>query len=132
MRDSAGSSPRNLLTLILLEQIDDALPLLPDDLVERTQEMVRGLREFMREFKRKFDICMAAVKSECPGDDDRLRRKVFALAAQKEGLWMAPAMAIYQGQVPGLHEWIMSKRNDQGGWPNSVLDQLLKAIRMKV
>ena len=49
IKDSALKSPRSLVELCLLGKLDDALPLLPDHIVERANKLQEALRGFIRD-----------------------------------------------------------------------------------
>ena len=44
---------------------------------------------------------------------------------------MAPMMDVYQGKADDLVSWIKSRRQVDGGWPNSFLDQVLRQLESK-
>lgn len=62
---------------------------------------------------------------------DKEHRKAFAVAIQARKAWMAPMMDQYQGRADGLVNWILNKRQVDGGWSNSFLDTVLSQIECK-
>lgn len=126
-----GASPRNLMELILLEQIDDLLPVLTDKQKEMTEEMREKLRVLMHDFDRLYHEKMAELKAEAPMSDHN-RRKWFARAVGSSGMWMAPAMAMYEGKATTLHEWILrhKERTNDGRFPSGFLDTLCKQVQL--
>lgn len=128
VRDSVLKSPRGLVELILLEKLDDALPLFPDHVVDRAHKLQAAFRELVVHYRDAYDECKAQADATADADD-REHRKAFALAVQAhEHGWMAPMMEQYQGRVNGLMEWIQSKRQVDGGWSNGFLDTVLRYL----
>lgn len=128
VRDSVLKSPRGLVELILLEKLDDALPLFPDHVVDRAHKLQAAFRDLVAHYRDAYDACKA--EADAAADvEDREHRKAFALAVQAhERGWMAPMMEQYQGRVSGLVEWIQSKRQVDGGWSNGFLDTVLRYL----
>lgn len=128
VRDSVLKSPRGLVELILLEKLDDALPLFPDHVVDRAHKLQAAFRELVVNYRDAYDACMAQADATAEAGD-REHRKAFALAVQaQEYGWMAPMMEQYQGRVNGLVDWIQSKRQIDGGWSNGFLDTVLRYL----
>lgn len=138
VRDSVLNSPRGLVELILLEKLDDALPLFPDHIVERAEKLRDAFRVLVRDFRKDYLDCWNEAEKEAPIFNEmspalqKANRKAFALAVQARGLWMAPMMDVYQGKADDLVEWIKNKRQVDGGWPNSFLDLVLRQLEAKI
>ena len=134
VRDSVMNSPRGFVELVLLEKLDDALPLLPESIQGRGLAIRDGFRKLLRSFERMYCSAWDEVEAEYPIFNPgspalvKAHRKAFALAVQSRKGWMSPAMEIYQGRCANLLEWVMSKRQVDGGWSNSFLDSLLRQI----
>lgn len=126
IRDNAMNSPRSLMELVLLEKLDDAIPLIPDVVIERALAMREGVRSLMREHGSAYAACMDTADTCSVRSDERAHRKTFAIAVQTSGGWMAPMMAQYTGRTSGLRDFIDSKRSVGGGWPASFLDSLIR------
>lgn len=134
VRDSALKSPRGLVELILLEKLDDALPLLPENIMERAEKLQKSFRKMISEFREKYNSCLDEANKTVPIFNEnspalhREHRKVFALAVQEHNGWLAPMMSIYLGKVGSFTDWISSKKNPDGGWSNNFLDTILNNI----
>lgn len=137
VRDSVLNSPRGLVELLLLEKLDDALPLFPNHIVERAEKLQNAFRVLVQGARKDYLDCWNEAEQEAPISEEsskalfRAHRKAFALAVQGRRLWMAPMMDIYQGKASDLTEWIKSKRHIDGGWSNSFLDQVLRQLETK-
>ena len=134
VRDSVLKSPRGLVELLLLEKLDDALPLFPDHVVDRAHKLQASFRDLVANYRDVYEACLAEVAAwnESRGwiheKGSKEHRKMFALAVQARKGWMAPMMEQYQGRVSGLVDWIQSKRHVDGGWSNSFLDTVLQHL----
>lgn len=126
----AVASPRNVMTLILGEKLDDALTVMTDDLKATSLAMQEGLRKVLKDYRVKYDEVSALVTdatSEPWGSKEH--RKVFARTAQQSGIWFDPAMMCYTGKVKDVHEYIETKRGVSGAWSDSFLDSILLLCR---
>lgn len=134
VRDSVLNSPRGLVELILLEKLDDALPLFPDYVVDRAEKLQNAFRELLHNYRDLYDECMTEADEQAPLFNpgapslQREHRKAFALAVKARNGWMAPMMEQYQGRCDGLADWIQKKRNPDGGWSNGFLDTILRQL----
>lgn len=134
VRDSVLNSPRGLVELILLEKLDDALPLFPNHIVERAESLRDAFRVLVQDFRKDYMECWNEAERVAPifnaGSPSLIRanRKAFALAVQSRKLWMAPMMDVYQGKEDDLVSWIKNKRQVDGGWSNSFLDLVLRQL----
>lgn len=124
-----GASPRNMMELILLEQIDDLMPVLAEDQKAKVEEMRSGLRSFMHSFDRLYHEKMTELEGLGPMSE-HLRRKTFARAVGGSEMWMAPAMALYEGKAHNLHDWILKhkERTNDKCFPSGFLDTLCKLV----
>jgi hypothetical protein len=120
MRDAACASPRALLHLILLGQDDDVFPLLP----EHQRAKGEAAREDLRAWLVATDAQYARLRAEAGSD-----RKAMALAAQREGAWIAPMMSMWQGQAATARGWVDRAKGKDGRWADSFLDQLGERIQ---
>lgn len=134
IRDSVLNSPRGIVELILLEKLDDAIPYLPEHIVTRAHTLKDAFGRLLTSYRAMWDDCRADVAEWNEGegwrfdDKDKEHRKHFALAVQARKGWMAPLMDQYQGRCSGLVDWIMRKRQADGGWSNGFLDSILDMI----
>lgn len=126
-----GASPRNMMELILLEQVDDLLGVMTEDQKAKVEEMQANLRNFIHSFDGVYRQKMEELESLGPMSD-HLRRKTFARAVGGSEMWMAPAMAMYEGKAHGLHEWILKhkERTNDKRFPSGFLDTLVKTVQV--
>lgn len=124
VKSLVGSSPRNLLELILLGQLDDTLPIL----TEEHQKMATEMQENLRKYCQSFDKIWAELYEVVPKHlSDRVRRKEFAISVQVAQVWMAPMMAIYEGKAENISQWL-SKQAKNEQYADTFLDKLLVEI----
>lgn len=134
VRDSVMNSPRGLVELTLLEKLDDALPLFPPHIQERGVKIREAFGDLLRAHRMAYEACKAEADRNAPIFNPmspalvKEHRKAFAISVQTSGGWMAPMMDQYQGKCDGLMDWIMKKRQPDGGWSNSFLDTILSQV----
>jgi len=118
-RDSLGTSDRNCLELVLLEKDDDAIPFLPQEIVDNLNRIKSGVQRLIQEH----DDYYLEILDNNPSD-----RKSFAvLVNQNPNIWAAPFFAIYGNKSENMKDFIMkSKKN--GTWADSFLDKILDVI----
>jgi len=130
----AISSPRNVMMLILGENLDDAFVVMPEEIKERALNMQEGIRrmffDYKRDYQRLYDSVCASVPDEPHGSKEH--RKAFALAAKSSGIWFEPAMLQYSGKCRDAHHFVWQKRDDNGSYPPSFLDYLIDQAEKKV
>lgn len=137
VKDSALRSPRGLMQLILMEKLDDVIPLLPEYAVARATTIQDDYRNAIHEYDTTYKLCMADANKESPIFNPESKtlikqhQKSFAQAVQARGGWMAPMMEQYHGKIGGLHDYILRRRNVGGDWPNGFLDSVLEVITKK-
>lgn len=135
VKDSVMKSPRGLMQLILMEKLDDVIPLLPEFALDRAHKLQDAFRDLNREFMNVYAECLAVADEESPifnpGSKSLVKqhRKSFAIAvdAHPKG-WMAPMIQIYQGRADSFVDWVKSKQNVDGTWSNGFLDTLMREI----
>lgn len=114
---SLCASDRNLLALVLMGKIDDAIPLLPGHRAKRAIELKKGLASLVS--RHREGVAEAGKAAE------RAKRKAFALAVKEAGLMIPPAMVAYDGA--DVSDWFYQR--GQGGEPGARhLDCLLDQI----
>ena len=132
VKDSATKSPRGLMQMILIEKLDDLIPLLPEYLVERANLLQDGYRDLVHGYNHMYQKCMAEADQESPifnPESKSLKKqhqKSFAISVQRNGGWLAPMMNQYNGQANGLHDYIIKRRAPGGDWPNAFLDTVIE------
>ena len=120
IKDSC-SSPRNLMTLIVSEKLDDALVVMPDVIKAEALKLQEGIRKMLAKHAAMYELI--APEGERGSKE---HRKAFALAARDaEGLWFEAAMAQYSGRCRDAHDFIARKRGHDGECPPSFLDGLI-------
>ncbi len=115
-----ANSPRALMELILLEKLDDVLPVLGDHVKVRAEKLQNGLINLIRETDTTFEACklVAETNPENP-------RKFFALEVQKLKAWMGPLMARYSGKCDDCKDYILKQKTKTNEWPTSFLETLI-------
>jgi hypothetical protein len=109
------SSTRNILNLILLETIDDAVPIVTEDI----KKEIEKLRDATSEYIRKNEEIWMSIKSK------NLSRKEFALLCQEKNLPLSLFMNLYSGKYLTFKDsFILSGRTKQGTYSDSYLDTI--------
>jgi hypothetical protein len=121
VRDSAASSPRALMELILTEKLDDVLPVLEPYVQEQAVKLQDGVRVLFQ----KTETIYQEILAEIQGQENQ--RKAFALGVQKRKAWMAPLMDRFIGRCSNLEDWIQKRKNPDGSYPDGVLEALITA-----
>jgi hypothetical protein len=123
-----GGRPRNLLELILNEQIDDVLTLLTEPQQKMVADMREALRLWIVRYDEAFDDCMASVKV-MGVMSEKVTRKQFVNAVQsRPDMMLDPAMSRMDGKCEGVVGWIHNKKNKDGSYPDTFLNKLLTQI----
>ena len=124
----AVASPRNVMTLILGEKLDDAFVVMTDDIKATSVKMQDAMRSVLKDFRTKYDELVLRVAEEAPPMSvwgSKEHRKAFARLAGQSGIWFDPAMMCYTGKVKDVHEYIESKRGVSGVWTDGFIDSVL-------
>ena len=127
IKESAVSSPRALVELCLLGQLDDAVPLLPDYLVQRGMLIKEGLVAFIRDSDKAYiNLYSKAVTSSI----DPNERKTLALLCKAEAPDVfAYVMGRYSGRYNNAREYIDCQVDkNTGEYKKSFLEYLLRII----
>ena len=124
-----GASPRNLLELILQDQIDDVMPVLTDEHREKAEKMRADIQAYVQAFDAQWTGVMDEVKA-LGHLSDHNRRKEFARGSVGHSLWLAPAMAMYENKAKNLRDWIQKQktRTKDGSFPAGFLDNFLREL----
>jgi len=123
----AISSPRNVMTLILGGNLDDAFVVMPEEMQKQALGWQEKIQRLLHDYRVQYDTLLTAVSCLTgtePGSKEH--RKAFALTAQKVGIWFEPAMAQYSGKTKDALDFIEQKKGPNGDFQNSFLDYLLK------
>lgn len=135
VKDSALKSPRGLMQLVLMEKLDDVIPLLPDYAVARAMELADGYRNLVVSYDVLYKKCFDQADAEStifnPNSKALIKQhqKSFALAVQEHDGWMAAMMQQYSGKTNGLHSYVLSRRNVDGSYANGFLDTVMELIK---
>lgn len=126
VRDSTANSPRSIMELILLEKLDDVMPVLEQHVQVKALRMQEATSIFLREF----DKIYLEIDAITAGSSER--RKAFAVEAQRRKVWIAPLMDRFAGKSSSLVEYIRSKVDKKtGAIPNGILDSLIEQTNQK-
>lgn len=122
----AVASPRNVMTLILGEKLDDAMSVMTDDIKATSLAMQEGVRKILKDYRVKYDevsVLVAEATSEPWGSKEH--RKVFARTAQQSGIWFDPAMMQYTGKCSDIAGYLTAKQGVNGAWSDGFIDQFI-------
>lgn len=119
-RDIVGKSPRALLELILLEKIDDVLPMLPEHMKARSDDMTNSLAGLVREVDQNWLVCKAIADKDIVNP-----RKAFCLEAQAQKFWLEPLINRFLGKCEDARSFFMQHKNPAGSFTDSFLDKIL-------
>jgi hypothetical protein len=126
LKDSIAS-PRNVMMLILGENLDDALGVMPEDIKKHAFRMQDGMRALLHGFDVAYvKLHISVSKGTTHEHGSKEHRKAFAICAKNSGLWFEPAMAVYAGKAKDARDFIVQKREDNGDWSASFLDYLIE------
>ena len=138
VKNLATKSPRGIVELILLEKLDDALPLLPDALITKALLLKQAFKDLLskhrEDYKRISTEASESVSERNISKKDpsfqRELRKTFAIMVNENDGWLSPMMDQFQGKSSDLLEWINNRNGIKGNasWSNSFLDSLLEKL----
>jgi len=125
----AVSSPRNVMSLILGGNLDDALPVMPEEIKEQSLKMKEGFRLLSKQYRRQYEETLSWVNNKHPhlAYGDREHRKEFACLAKKQVSLFDVAMRQYAGRCAGLTSYLEAARekSPNNSLPASLLDPLI-------
>lgn len=125
LKDSI-ESPRNVMMLILGENLDDAFVVMPEEIKTQALKMQEGIRQLFREYDAYYPRLLREVSEGTEhAQGSKEHRKAFALAAKASGIWFEPAMMQYTGKCKSARDFVEQKRDPDGSYPNSFLDYLI-------
>lgn len=126
IKDSAVSSPRALLQLILLGKIDDALPVLPEYMVEKAEKMQENLAGYLK----KIDVDYGILVDTVDLSSDNLRKEVALYTQAHMTDEMGYVMKRYFGTVKSYRDYMDSMVDkNTGEYSKSFLEGLLVKIK---
>lgn len=96
-KDTVTASPRNALEAIILEKIDDVIPLVPKEVGEKMLKMQAAYAQYVK----NIDENVARFRAEADGS-----RKRFAEQVMLSGDWTAPYFNLWENHARSAREWI--------------------------
>lgn len=131
-KDVAMRSPRALLELCLLGKLDDAVPLLPDHVVDRAQKIETGLKTLLNNSGGLYDKVLERAHEMREENNWTVleHRKAMALATKELApSMMAYVMMRYTGKVESFMDYVKSHIDPKTGqYKRNFLDFLLLEI----
>lgn len=126
----AVASPRNVMTLILGEKLDDALTVMTDDIKATSLAMQEGVRKILKDYRVKYDeVCALVAEATTEPWGSKEHRKVFARTAQQSGIWFDPAMMQYTGKCSDIAGYLSLKQGVNGEWSDGFLDSAISMAK---
>ena len=121
MKDHVSASPRNCMDVILSEQDDDVLPLLPKEIADNLLKMKDNVRRAIKDYDLYYEILLNSANTISPGD-----KKTFALmvTANKQ-IWSAPLFQRFLNKASSMKDFVR-KNKKNGSFPDSFLDKMLE------
>lgn len=119
-KDTVTSSVRNALECVILEKVDDIVPLVPKDVQDKLLKMQAAFGVYCKQI----DQNVAVFKAEAAGS-----RKRFAEQVQASGDWGAPYYNLFECRSKDAREWFtsMCKSNKLS---SSSLDTILSKLTL--
>lgn len=125
-KDHAANSPRAVVELILLEKLDDVLPVFGEELKARSEKIRDGLTQLI---SRTDWLFLQALQESCKYPKEE-QRKQFALFAQKQKtFWTGPLFEMYTGKAKSTKDFIMKNQREDKSWTDGFLDTVLNNIK---
>ncbi len=115
---SAAGSTRGLMELILLGREDDIVSLVPPQVIARVTHLKAQYASMGARIEKAQSEFLVASEGI---------QKAYALKVIGSGLWSAPLFEMKSKKIT-FKLWVDSKKDTDGSWNNSFLDNLLAAI----
>lgn len=119
-KDTLTASPRNALEAIILEQIDDVIPLVPKEVGEKMLKMQGAYAQYVKTVDDNF----TRFKENAAGS-----RKHFAEQVLLSGDWTAPYFNLWEGRAPTAREWV-KKTAENKKLATGALDIILSKLTL--
>lgn len=119
-KDTITASPRNTLEAIIMEKLDDVIPLVPKEVGNKMLAMQGAFAQFCCNIDRSFVIFRAAAADS---------RKEFAIRVMASGDWTAPYFNLWEGRTASTRDWIRTAC-EKGKLPASSLDTILSKLAL--
>ena len=117
-KDSVTSSPRNALECIILEKIDDVVPIVPKDVGDRLLDMQAKYAAYCKSIDTNFE----EFRNEAAGN-----RKRYAEQVMLSHDWTGPYFGLWEGRARNAHEWFQ-RLAECGKLSSSSLDSILSRM----
>jgi hypothetical protein len=117
-KDTVMSSTRNALEVVILEKVDDIVPLVPKDVQDRLLNMQAAFGQYCKDI----DARVEAFKHDAGGS-----RKRFAELVLLSGDWTAPYFNMWENRTKTSREWFKSnceKNKLSAGSLDTILSKL--------
>lgn len=119
-KDTVTASPRNALEAIILEKIDDVIPLVPKDVGEKMLKMQAAYAAYCK----SIDAKVAEFKADAAGV-----RKRYAELVILSGDWQTPYFNLWENRAGSTHEWVKGMC-EKGKLAAGALDTILSKLTM--
>ena len=119
-KDTVMSSQRNALEAVILDKVDDIVPLVPKDVQDRLLHMQSAFKQYCC----GIDERAADFKSQANGS-----RKAFAALVTGCGDWTAPYFNLWENKAQSAREWFTTACRNNKLSPAS-LDTILSKMTL--
>jgi hypothetical protein len=119
-KDSVGSSPRNALEAIIMEKIDDVIPIIPKDLADKMLKMQGAYAQYCK----SIDDNAKRFREEAAGN-----RKRYAEQVMLSDDWTAPYFNLWENKAKSAREWIKTTC-EKGKLSAGSLDTILSHLAL--
>lgn len=96
-KDAVTASPRNALEAIILEKVDDIIPLVPKEVADKMLKMQDAYAQYCKTLDANFE----RFRAEAAGN-----RRRFAEQVMLSGDWTAPYFNLWENRSRTTREWI--------------------------
>lgn len=119
-KDTVTSSVRNALECVILEKVDDIVPLVPKEVGDRLLRMQYEFGKYCKEI----DARVAEFRKEADGS-----RKHYASLVNLSGDWGAPYFNMWENKAKSAREWFKSNCEKNKLSPGS-LDTIIERLTL--
>lgn len=119
-KDTVMSSVRNALEAVILDKVDDIVPLVPQEVADRLLAIQRAFGDYCKEV----DARAEEFRKNAEGS-----RKRYAEQVMLSGDWTAPYFNLWENLAKDAREWIQTNcRNNK--LSSTSLDTILSKLRL--
>jgi len=119
-KDSITASPRNALEAVILEKIDDIIPLVPKEVGEKMLKMQDSYAQYCKSIDANFE----KFREEASGN-----RRRFAEQVMLSGDWTAPYFNLWENRSRNTMEWIRTTC-DKNKLSPTTLDTIISKLAL--